>query len=117
MMIVFAYAAEVMSLGLFYVEFCDAIKECDGLRLLRCWRYILPLFKVTGRRNYTLEVFYILYNYHFVLPPRQAQQLIMVMLCKHARHTRAQHSMRPSHGASEPPVQRRRMRSGSKQNP
>ena len=73
---VFAYASEVMSLGLFYLEYNDAIKEGDGLRLLRCWRYLLPLFKLTGRTNYSLEVLYMLYNYHYVFSPRQAQQLI-----------------------------------------
>ena len=33
------YAGDVLSLGLFYLEFCDAIKDGDGLCLLQCWRY------------------------------------------------------------------------------
>ena len=65
-----------MGLGLFYVEYCDAIKEGDGLCILRCWRYLWPLFKIARRTNYTLEAFYMLYNSHFVYSPRQAEQLI-----------------------------------------
>ena len=36
---------EVLSLGLFYLEFKDAIREGDGLRVLRCYKYLLPLFR------------------------------------------------------------------------
>ena len=35
------YAQEVLSLGLLYMEFNDAIREGDGKRILRCWRYFL----------------------------------------------------------------------------
>ena len=38
-----AYAKEVISLGLLYKEFVDAIREGDGERIIRCWRYFLPL--------------------------------------------------------------------------
>ena len=40
-----AYAREVLSLGLLFMEFKDAIREGDGERIIRCWRYFLPLFK------------------------------------------------------------------------
>ena len=32
------------------MEFVDAVREGDGKRILRCWRYFLLLFKATGRR-------------------------------------------------------------------
>lgn len=41
---VFNYAQQILSLGCFYLEFCDAIKEGDGERVIRCWRYLLPIF-------------------------------------------------------------------------
>lgn len=65
-----------MSLGLFFLEYSDSIREGDGLRVLRCWRYLLPLFVASHRTNYSIEAFNILYQYHFMLSPRQAQQLI-----------------------------------------
>ena len=43
---VFAYAKEVLSLALLWAEFEDAIKEGDGLRVIRCWKFFLPIFKV-----------------------------------------------------------------------
>ncbi len=33
------YARDVQSLGLLYIEFSDAIREGDGLRILWFWRY------------------------------------------------------------------------------
>ena len=35
------YAIQVLSVGCFYLEFSDSIKEKDGERILRCWRYFL----------------------------------------------------------------------------
>ena len=70
------YAKELLSLGLFYMEYVDAVREGDGDRVLRCWRYLFPLFKYSGRKNYCKEAFNMLYSYHFTLSPRQAHQLI-----------------------------------------
>ena len=70
------YTEIVLSLGMFYWEYSDAIREGDGKRLLRCWRYMLPLFINTGRTNYSLEAFYLLYQHDYQLPPRLAQQLL-----------------------------------------
>ena len=70
------YSFNLLSIGSFYLEFTDAIREGDGERVLRCWRYLLPIFNNSGRRNYCLEAFKMLYQYHHLMPPRQAQQLI-----------------------------------------
>ena len=69
------YTEIVLSLGMFYWEYSDAICEGDGKRLLS-WRYMLPLFINTGRTNYSLEAFYLLYQHDYQLPPRLAQQLL-----------------------------------------
>ena len=58
------------------MEFHDAIKEGDGLRVLRCWKYLLLLFKASQKKNYSIEAFQFLCQYHFYLPPQQAQQLL-----------------------------------------
>ena len=73
---ILGYAKELMSLGLFYMEYTDAVHEGDGDRVLRCWRYLFPLFKYSGRKNYTKEAFNMLFSYHFTLSQRQAHQLI-----------------------------------------
>ena len=40
-----AYAKEVLSLGFLLMEFVDGVREADGERIIRCWRYFLPLFR------------------------------------------------------------------------
>ena len=47
------YAIHLLSLGCFYIEYADAIREGDGDRVLRCWRYLLPIFKSSGCTNWT----------------------------------------------------------------
>ena len=39
------------------------------------WKYFFLLFKSTGRKNYALEAFTLLAQYHFILPPALAEQL------------------------------------------
>lgn len=73
---VFEYAREIISLGCFYLEFSDAIREGDGKRVLRCWRYLLPLYWNSCRTNYANEVLLMLYQHDFALSPMHASQLI-----------------------------------------
>ena len=73
---VFQYAKQVLSLGLFYIEFSDAIREGDGERVLRCWRYMLPIFLGAGRTNYSTEALTMLFQYTYAMSPRLAEQLI-----------------------------------------
>lgn len=70
------YANEVISLGLFYSNYKDAVKEGDGVRVKACWKYLLPIFKASDKRNYSVEVLRMLYSYHYTLSPRQAHQLL-----------------------------------------
>ena len=73
---IFAYAVEVLSLGLFYLSFKDAIKEGNGEQVLRCWKYFIPIFKDSGRTNYSIEASLTLYQYYYTLSPRQSHQLM-----------------------------------------
>ncbi len=70
------YSTRLLGLGCFYLVYCDAIREGDGERVLQCWRYLLPIFKSSGRKNYSIEVLNMLCQYEFELTPRQAQELI-----------------------------------------
>ena len=49
------YSRQLLSIGCLYHEFSDAIREGDSLRVLRCWRYLLPIFQSSGRKNYSIE--------------------------------------------------------------
>ncbi len=57
------------------MEFRDAIREGDGLRVLRCWRYLLPIFFGTGRTNYSYKAQNMIYQ-ELTLPPRLSNQLL-----------------------------------------
>lgn len=72
---ILAYSREVISLGLILGEFKDAIKEGDGNRCLRVWKYFLLFFKVSNQTNYAMEALNLLAQYHIVLPPRLAEGL------------------------------------------
>ena len=52
---VFLYATEVLALGLIWENFHDAIKEGDGDRLVRVWKFLLLIFKAAKRKNYSIE--------------------------------------------------------------
>ena len=52
----FSYTTRLLSIGCFYIEYCDAIREGDGDRLLRCWKYMLPAFRSSRRKIMLLRV-------------------------------------------------------------
>jgi len=71
-----AYACELLSLGLIYSEYSDAIREGDGDRVFRCWKFLLILYKSSGKKNYACEAMAFLARYQFVLSPRLSHQLL-----------------------------------------
>lgn len=70
-----AYSCETLSLGLLFMEFKDAIREGDGDHVFLVWKYLFLLFKASGRRNYSIEAFILLSQYHLILPEKLAEQL------------------------------------------
>ena len=70
------YARQILSLGCLYMEFRDAIREGDGLRVLRCYRYLLPKFRSSGRNNYAIETLNFLIQHDYALSECQANELI-----------------------------------------
>ena len=73
---VLCYSNQLLSVGLFYLEYSDAIKEGDGNRILRCWRYLLPMFLGSKRTKYSTEAFTLLFQHDFLFSPRLAKSLI-----------------------------------------
>ena len=70
------YGKEVLTMGLFLLEFKDLIRLGAGERDLRCWKFMFLFFRATGHTNYALESFNLLCHYYYLLPPRYAEQLI-----------------------------------------
>ncbi len=69
------YTCEVTSLGLLFLGFKDAIREGDGDRVLCVWKYLMLIWKATGHKNYSIEAFTIVTQYHLLLPKNLAAQL------------------------------------------
>ena len=74
--LVLEYASETLTLGLFLMEFMDAIREGDGDRIIRCWRFFMLLFKASNRTNYSIEAFTLLCQFQFIFSERMKQQLV-----------------------------------------
>ena len=94
---VYAYASDVLSLGLIYMEYNDAIKEADGNRIIRVWRYLLLIFHNTAHSNYALEALTMLVQYHYIFTPRMKQQL----LWNRTINIHGKYPYGPSYGASQ----------------
>ena len=67
------YACEVLTLGL--LNFKDAVREGDGDHIIMIWKYLMLLFKATGRKNYAIEALTLLSQYHIILPSNLGEQL------------------------------------------
>ena len=72
---VYHYTCQVITMGLLYFNFKDAVGEGDGDRVLRVWKYLLLIWMATGHKNYAIEAFVLLSQYHLLLPPNLAEQL------------------------------------------
>ena len=73
---VLSYARETLTLGLFLMEFVDAVREGDGNRIIRCWRFFLLMFKASNHKNYAIEAFTPLCQFDFLFSERMKQQLL-----------------------------------------
>ena len=71
------YNCCLISYGLLFTEFLDAIAEGDGDRNLRSWKMLLLHFKNDpGSTKYALEALYYTLQVHSILTPRQAYRLM-----------------------------------------
>ena len=70
------YAEQVISIGSLHAELTDAIREGDGTRVIRCWRYLMIIFHNSNRKNYTKEAVILLHQYQYVLSPQQISEVL-----------------------------------------
>ena len=54
------YASDLLTLGLLWHGYHDAIKEGDGNRILLYWKFLVPIFRQEGHHNYAKEGFLLL---------------------------------------------------------
>ena len=50
-----SYARELLTLGLIWMQFYDAVNEGDSDRILLTWKIMIPEFKATNHKNYLKE--------------------------------------------------------------
>ena len=72
---VFNYSHNIMKTGLLLRDFQDAIKEGDGGRLERLWKFMMLLFKVTAKTKYALVAIRLHAQLNALLSPREAHSL------------------------------------------
>lgn len=72
---VMQYASEVITLGLIWMGYHDAICEGDGDRVMMYWKFLLVIFKVANCYNYSKEAVNLLVQLNYSLSPRQAAQV------------------------------------------
>lgn len=69
------YATEVITLGLLWHNFHDAIKEGDGECIIRMWKFNLLAYKSARRKNYSTEAINLLLQVNHILSPREAAEV------------------------------------------
>ena len=73
---VYEYAKEVVSLGLLWECFHDAIKEGNGKRVLMIWKYLLLVFIAAKHKNYAKEAVILHLQHQYLFSDHQAAQLM-----------------------------------------
>ena len=74
---IFNYNCALLTDGLFFINFIDAIKEGDGARLMRQYKYLMLYCKADSHSSkYALECLYQLFTTMSLLSTRDSERLI-----------------------------------------
>ena len=76
MMVSRAIPIQLLRTGCLYLEFADAIREGNEEHVIRCWCYLLLIFRAAQCTNYACESFHLLYQHSYALSPRLSNQLM-----------------------------------------
>lgn len=74
---VYLYAVDLLTMGLFWYAYRDAIKEGDGERIMRHWKFLAAIFRQERHYNYANEGFNLLAQIT-LLSPRQASGTVLL---------------------------------------
>ena len=72
----FNYACTRLSLGMLIFNFDDAVKEGDGERVMRCWKFMMLIFKAYNHTKYAFAGLQLQVSIKALLTPCQSQSLI-----------------------------------------
>ena len=72
---IFNYSHNIVKTGLLFKDFQDAIKEGDGGRVEYLWKFMMLLFKVSGKTKYALAAVRLHAQLHALLTPKEAHSL------------------------------------------
>lgn len=73
---VYNYACVRLSFGMLLRNFNDAVKEGDGMRIVRCWKFLLLIYKANKHHKYAFAALHLMAKTTSLLTPQQAQGLI-----------------------------------------
>lgn len=73
---VYNYACVRLSMGLFVQNFDDAVREGDGSRIIRCWKYMTLLFKTYHHTKYAFAGLQLQAHIYAVCSPSEAHRLM-----------------------------------------
>ena len=76
-----SYSSKVLGMGLLAWGMEDAIREGDGGRMIRLWKFLLVLFKQAGKNKYALEAMHLLSDVKIALNEKQAHELTWNRTC------------------------------------
>ena len=71
---VYTYAVDLLTIGLLWYGFRDAVREGDGDRIVRYWKFLMVIFKTENHYNYANEGFNFLAQ-TTLLSPRKVSEL------------------------------------------
>ena len=54
---VYSYAVDILTMGLFWYGFRDAVREGDAKRIVLYWKFLIPIFRQEKYYNYCNEGF------------------------------------------------------------
>ena len=76
-----SYMSNVLGMGLFAWDMEDAIREGDGERMIRLWKFLLLLFKQAGKTKYSLEAMHLLFDVTVALSKKRSHELTWNRTC------------------------------------
>ena len=73
---IYNYACVRLSFGMLIRNFNDAVREGDGVRILRCWKFLLLIYKANKHHKYALSALHLIAKTISLLTPQQAIRLV-----------------------------------------
>ena len=73
-----SYMSNVLGMGLFAWDMEDAIREGDGERMIRLWKFLLLLFKQAGK---TCTSMHLLFDVTVALSKKRSYELTWNRIC------------------------------------